>query len=167
MPAFALTALRHWKLIALGLLIAALAVQTLRIDSLKGKLESARTELKAEKAGRIADRKSYEAAQRQAQEMNKAQVQQIERQQEQVTDELRTKYQRDLERLRNGGLRPEYTAPPGSPAKPGTPGVPETACRADAENVCVPRSVLVRAGEIELSRNALIAWINAQLGVKR
>lgn len=39
MPAFALTALRHWKLVAVALLVAALAIQTLRIDSLKGKLE--------------------------------------------------------------------------------------------------------------------------------
>lgn len=154
------------KWIGLALLVAALVVQTARIDGFKFgpfQKDGLKVELADEKAARKADRKAYEEAQRQAQANNRAEVERIEKRQEEITDELRTKYQRDLDRLRAGGLRDEYKAPPGSPGKPGASSSPETACRADEQNVCVPRSVLVRAGEIELSRNALIDWINEQL----
>lgn len=160
-------ALRHWKLIALGLLFAALAVQTFRIDSLKGKLESARTELKAEKAGRIADRKAYEAAQRQAQEMNKAQVQQIERQQEQVTDEIQRDLTARLEQLRRQ-LRAQDKAPGGSAGRPNSPAVPQSGQGTPpTAGVCLTPEQLLRGAENEERHERLIEWVERQLGVKR
>ena len=51
MPAFALTALKRWKLIGLGLLLMALAVQQVRIASRDNKIEALRidnNELRAE-----------------------------------------------------------------------------------------------------------------------
>ena len=51
MPAFALTALRHWKLIGLGLLCLLLAVQTVRLQHRGNQLERekiANNELRAE-----------------------------------------------------------------------------------------------------------------------
>ena len=51
MPAFALTALKHWKLIGLGLLCLLLAVQTVRLGHRSNQLERekiANNELRAE-----------------------------------------------------------------------------------------------------------------------
>lgn len=45
MPAFALTALRHWKLFGLGLLCLALAVQTVRLGHRTNQLERAKIDL--------------------------------------------------------------------------------------------------------------------------
>ena len=60
LPLFSLSLLKwHWKLIVGALLLAALGVQTLRVAGLKSSLT-------AEKAGRTADRLSYEKAQAEA-----------------------------------------------------------------------------------------------------
>lgn len=60
LPLFALSALRrHWKLIGLALLLAAIGVQQLRVVGLKSSIS-------AEKAGRALDRSNYEKAQAQA-----------------------------------------------------------------------------------------------------
>jgi hypothetical protein len=63
MPAFALSALRYWKLIGIGLLCLALAVQTVRLsaannraDRIQINLNEARAELKA-----ISDRRNEQA----------------------------------------------------------------------------------------------------------
>ena len=51
MPAFALTALRHWKLLGLGLLCLLLAAQTVRLGAAHNKIERERianNELRAE-----------------------------------------------------------------------------------------------------------------------
>ena len=49
----------HWKLIGLALLLAVISIQQLRVTGLKSSLS-------AEKAGRAADRSSYERAQAEA-----------------------------------------------------------------------------------------------------
>jgi hypothetical protein len=50
MPAFALTALRHWKLIGLGLLCLLLAVQTVRLGHRTNQLERAKINLNEARA---------------------------------------------------------------------------------------------------------------------
>lgn len=60
MPAFALTALKHWRLIGLGLLCLALAVQTVRLGHRSNQLERekiANNELRAELKS-ISDKKN-------------------------------------------------------------------------------------------------------------
>ena len=75
MPAFALSALRYWKLIGIGVLLLAVAVQTVRLsaannraDRIQINLNEARAELKA-----ISDRKNEQA------ETTKGNIEQAER----------------------------------------------------------------------------------------
>ena len=167
MPAFALTALRHWKLIGLGLLCLLLAVQTVRLGHRTNQLERAKINLNECREGRKADRQAYADAQRKAAELNKAEVERIVTEQERRSAEDKNRYQRDLNRLRNGGLRKDLAAPQGSAGCAAASADGKAASGVDGENVCVSRSLLMRAAEIELARNALIDWINNQLGVKR
>jgi hypothetical protein len=149
---------------ALCLLVA--VVQTVRLHGFLW-IDGALDRLAECEKGRATDRSKYEQAQRDAQAKNRADVERIKAEQEKISAEQKSKYERDLARLRAGGVRKELAPAPGSPGPTGTPGVPQSACRADEQNVCVPRSIIMRAAEIELGRNALIDWINAQRGVKR
>jgi hypothetical protein len=148
-------------------------VQTVKLngflwfDGVQDKLETATTNLNECRQGRLDDREAYAQAQRDARAKNDSDVQRIVEQQERVNDEAKSRYQRDLDRLRNGGLRKDLAAPKGSAGCAETSANGKAAAGADGENVCVPRTLLVRAAEIELGRNALIDWINEQLGVKR
>jgi hypothetical protein len=157
----------NWKLVGIGLLVLAIAVQTLRLSAAENRAERYKTALTAEKSARAADRRIYEQAQSQAKAKNAQQVQRIEAEQEKISAEQKSKYERDLARLRAGGLRKDLAAPQGASRGTKAGPVPETACKPDGENLLVDRSVLMRAAEIELARNALIDWINAQLGVVR
>jgi hypothetical protein len=156
-----------------AILLVVSVVQTVRlhgflwVDGALDELADTRRDLNEARAGRIADRREYEQAQADAQAKNRADVERIKSEQEKISADQKSKYERDLARLRAGGLRPEFAAPPGSPGKPGTGPDAVATCRADEQNVCVPRTVLVQAGEIELARNALIDWINEQLKVAR
>lgn len=137
------------------------------IEGVRDKLETATANLNECRTGRIEDRKAYEDAQRQASDQNKAEVARIKAEQESINEKARSDYQRDLARLRAGGLRKDIAAPQGSAGCAGTSSNGEAAAGADGENVCVSRSLLVRAAEIELGRNALIDWITEQLKVVR
>jgi hypothetical protein len=158
-----------WAAIVLALAVA-FAVQTARIEGFKAwpiSVKGYKAELQSERDARVADRRKYREAQGEAQAKNRAQLERIKSEQEKISADQQSKYERDLARLRAGGVRKEFAAPPGSPGRPGTGPNAVSTCRADEQNVCVPRSVIVRAAEIELGRNALIDWINLQLGVKR
>jgi hypothetical protein len=162
-----LAALKHWKLIGLGLLCLLLAVQTVRLGHRSNQLERAKINLNECREGRKADREAYAQAQRDAKAKNEAEVSRIEKEQEQISAEAKSRYQRDLDRLRNGGLRQDLAAPKGSAGCATASADGKAASGVDGENVCVPRSLLVQAAEIELGRNALIDWINNQLKVAR
>jgi hypothetical protein len=136
-------------------------------DGVQDKLETATTNLNECREGRKQDRATYEQAQRDAKAKNDADVARIQAEQEKVNAEAKSRYNRDLRRLRNGGLRKDLAAPKGIAGQGGAPGVPQAACRDDAENLCVSRSLVMRAAEIELGRNALIDWINEQMKVGR
>src|SRR4249919_2000523 len=104
----------HWKALCLGLLLMALGIQTARLSHAKGNLETARINLRECRQGRIDDRKAYEDAQRKAHEANEAEVKRIENEQESINAEAKSRYERDLARLRAGGLRKDLAAPKGS-----------------------------------------------------
>jgi hypothetical protein len=162
--------LSRLQLALAGVIIALLLIATVHESvALRGFLwiDGALDRLAECEKGRATDRSKYEQAQRDAQAKNRADVERIKAEQEKISAEQKSKYERDLARLRAGGVRKELAPAPGSPGPTGTPGVPQSACRADEQNVCVPRSIIMRAAEIELGRNALIDWINAQRGVKR
>jgi hypothetical protein len=154
----------------LTLLIAALAVQTVRIEGLKIwplSIAGLKTELQAEKNARRADRDTYARAQAEARAKNEAEVKRITDEQERKSAEAKSNYERDLARVRAGGVRKDLAAPSRNPggSKAGT--VPQAACRDDEQNLCVSRARVLQAAEIELGRNALIDWINEQLKVAR
>jgi hypothetical protein len=164
---YLLLAQKYWKLIGLGLLLMALGIQTARLSHAKGNLEQAKINLNECREGRKQDRAAYEQAQRDAAAKNEAEVKRIETEQEQINAEAKSRYERDLARLRAGGLRKDLAAPPRDPRGPkaGSDGAP--ACRDDEQNLCVSRARVMQAGEIELKANSLIDWINEQLGVNR
>jgi hypothetical protein len=149
-----------------ALFLAVAVVQSIRLDGFLF-WDGALDKLADCREARAKDRQTYEDAQKAAAAKNRAEVHRITTEQQRKTDAAKSQYERDLARLRAGGVRPEYTAPPGSPGKPGTGPNAEATCRADAENVCVPRSVIVQAAEIELGRNALIDWVEQQLKIAR
>lgn len=105
-------------------------------------------------------KKDYESASREAELRNKAQVQKIEAQHEAITNNVRSDYARDLERLRQQANR-------GSTSGPGVSGVPKAPGGADGENLPLPAErVLPLAQEVELKCNALVDWLNEQMGVR-
>lgn len=165
----------HYVCIALAVFAI---VQTVRIDGahigpigwngLKAKYETAIGKLAAERAGRIADRKAYEDAQKKAAELNKAQVNRIVSEQEKINAEAKSRYQRDLERLRAGGLRKDIAAPQGSSGCSNPGAVPQAAAGVDGPAaMCVLREDLLRGAEVELRLLHLQEWIREQLQVER
>lgn len=158
---------RYWKLAAFGILLALLAVQSVRLGHRSNQLEKSQFALNEYREMRKQDRAAYEQAQRDAKAKNDAGVARIETEQEKVNADAKIRYERDLARLRAGGLRKDLAATSRNPGKPKAGPAPEAACRDDAENLCVSRARVMQAGEIELKANGLIDWINEQLGVKR
>lgn len=152
-------------------------VQTVKLDGflwwdgVRDKLEIAKTELGKCITGRKEDRLAYRQAQLDAKAKNLAEVERIESAQEKITDDIQARYSRDLARLRSERLRAQGAAPKSAAGSAQAGGISNTAPRADAENLPVPRSELLQcegdAAEIELKGNALIDWIERQLGVKR
>ncbi len=162
-----LTVTRHWKLIGVGLLVVLLALQSFRVNSeRKVKVKAQEAQVASEQA-RAEDRANYRNAQVAAAKMNDAQVATIEAKQEKISAEQKSNFDRDLARLRAGGVRQDLAAVsrPAGRAKAGS--VPAPTCQSDDANVCVDRKVIVQAAEIELGRNALIDWINRQIEVPR
>jgi hypothetical protein len=141
-------------------LALALAVQTVRLHHAQGVLAKARSALKAEKAGRAADRASYVKAQADAAAKNKAEVKAKEAQSQRISDNAKTAYERDLADLHR--LR-QRTAQ-GSPGKPGTSKDGAAAAGADgADQLPLPPQELLRAQEIELQLMHLQGWVSDQL----
>jgi hypothetical protein len=136
-------------------------------DGVQDKLETATTNLNECREGRKQDRATYEQAQRDAKAKNDADVARIQAEQEKVNAEAKSRYNRDLRRLRNGGLRKDLAAPKGSAGCSEASANGKATAGADAEKLCVSRSDVVRVAEAELRLNALIDWVNEQLGVKR
>ena len=166
MPYLAAFKMLPWKLIGVGAAIMAfgLLFATLRLEQ----AHSAKLKVQVERCSdaRKADRASYERAQTDAKAKNIAEVKAIEARQEQVNAETKSKYANDLARVRAGGVRQDLAAPSSPAGKPGASGVPQTTCRADDANLCVSRARIVQAAEIELSRNALIDWVERQSEAK-
>ena len=163
MPYLAAFKMLPWRLI--GIAAAAMAFvlmfATLRLEQAQNVKLRAQIEKCAD--ARQADRASYERAQADAKAKNIAEVKAIEARQEQINAETKSKYASDLARVRAGGVRQDLAAPSSPAGRPGASGAPQAACRSDDANVCISRANLMRAAEIELSRNALIDWVNKQL----
>ena len=162
-----LSGFKHWKLLGLGLILLALAVQTLRLDSAQERAKRFKAEAAQCEKARKEDRRIYEQAQLDAALRNREQVKRIETEQERVTNEVTRDLNSRLERLRRE-LRQATPAAPGSPGGPGAgpdgkprPGTPE------ASRVCLAPDDLLRAAENEERHDQLISWIEKQLGVKR
>lgn len=152
-PPFPTGILRYWKAGLMIVLALAVAVQTVRLNHTRDNLER-------EKAARVADRIAYKAAQDKAREQMKAENRRIEAEQEAKTNEIKSRYERDLARLRAGGLRKDLK----SPARPDrAPQDNATACRDDAQNMCIDRRRVLQAAETELSHHALIDYVNGLL----
>src|SRR4249919_2712026 len=149
------------------ILLMALGIQTVRLGHRSNQLESAKFNLNECREGRKQDRAAYEQAQRDAAAKNEAGVKRIETEQEQINADAKSRYERDLARLRAGGLRKDLAAPKGSAGCAETGADGKAAAGSDAEKLCVSRSDVMHAAEAELRLNALIDWINEQLGVKR
>lgn len=136
-------------------IILALTAWSLRLNDLRDRYQHL---WHAEQSGRAADRSAYQTAQRQAQLENEKHVEQENRLRKEITDANRSTYLAERDRLRR-----EANGTPQSPASPTqAAGVPDPAQGADGENVCVSRSLLLQAKELELSRNYLIDWLNGQ-----
>lgn len=88
MPAFALTALRHWKLVGIGLLALLLVVQTVRLGHRSNQLERAKianNELRAELKA-ISDAKNRQA---ETTKRNVEQAEKGEREAKPIADKIR------------------------------------------------------------------------------
>src|SRR5207342_1811863 len=105
--------LNIWQILCIGLFMAA-ALFYVQRNNARDDLDTARINLRECRQGRIDDRKAYEDAQRKAHEANEAEVKRIENEQESINAEAKSRYERDLARLRAGGLRKDLAAPKGS-----------------------------------------------------
>lgn len=167
-PVTALAALRaHWKLaVGIGALIA-LAMLLALYRGEKRHSAKVEAQLVASVEARKADRVIYQTAQVAAQAKNEAQVARIETDQEKASAELKNDFDRDLARLRAGGVRQDLAAVGRATRSAQASGISAPACQPDGENMLVSRALIMQAAEIELGRNALIDWINRQIDVTR
>lgn len=165
MPAFALTALKHWKLIGLGLLLMALAVQQVRINSRDNKIERQQIDIRELRG----ERDSLIAAAKEAERLNKEQVQRIVTDQEKINGDIEARYRADRERMqRELAERLRRQTDNGHPQGPGAGPNGKAPGGSDAEApVCIPPSQYVQGAETELQLDTLIDWIEQQLQVKR
>lgn len=156
--------------IIIALLMAALLVQTFRIEGFRIwpiHVHGLREKLADSEAGRATDRSRYEQAQRDAKTKNEEQVRQIEQRQEEVTHEVTRDLNSRLERLR-GELRSQGSAAgrkPGGPAT-GADGKPRPGSD-EAAGVCLAPEEQLRAAENEERHDQLITWVEKQLAVPR
>lgn len=156
-----------WKLIGLGLLVAAVLVQTLRLEMSARRADRIQFELNECQEGRKEDRRAYEQAQRDAEAKNKAEVQRIEREQQEITDEVSRNLNTRLERLRRE-LHQKTAAPGGASGRPGAGPNGKPTGRTDEEaGLCLAPEELLRAAESEERHDQLITWIEELLKVRR
>lgn len=157
--------LRHWKLIGIGLLCLALAIQTVRLGAANNRADRIQINLNECRQGRIDDRKAYEDAQRKAAELNKAEVGRIVGEQDRISNNVEADLRARLERLRSE-LRDKAAG--GSSGSPGTSADGKAPGGIDEEaRVCLEADELLRAAENEERHDQLITWINEQLKVER
>lgn len=167
MPAFLIPALKHWKLAILGLLLMALAVQSVRLGHKGNQLERANINLRECRQGRIDDRKAYGDAQRKAAEFNAAEVSRIKQEQEQRNEVSERNTVDRLERLRRE-LRGQNSPVKGVAGSAGAS--PNGAAPANPDGtarVCISAPELLRAAENEERHDQLITWVEEQLKVQR
>lgn len=155
----------HWKLIGLGLLCLALAVQSIRLGAANNRADRIQINLNECREGRKQDRDAYEDAQRKARELNEAENSRIVRDQEKVNETRLVDLTARLERLRSE-LR--------SKAAPRNPGSPQAGPDGKAPGnsdeeagLCLAPDELLRAAENEERHDQLITWIEEQLKVAR
>jgi hypothetical protein len=115
-----------------------------------------------EHIGRMTDRAAYEQAQKQAEAKNLAHVETENRLREQISEESHRDFVADRDRLRS-----QSGSAKGSANGSGVPGVPKAAPGTPPEVLPLPPAELLRAQELELQLNALIDWVNQQLGVSQ
>jgi predicted phage gp36 major capsid-like protein len=161
MPAFLIAALKHWKLVGLGLLCLALAVQTVRLGHAENKADNLRFRLKEV----VAERDSLVAAAKEAERLNAAQVRRIEADQEKVNDEIERDLTARLERLRSELRSKAAGSNPAGP-KAGSDGEAPADPVGEA-GLCLTSDQLLRAAESEERHDQLISWVEKQLQVER
>jgi hypothetical protein len=106
---------------------------------------------------RKSDRARYEAAQAEAERRNKETVRQIEDRHEEISDNAKDSYARDLERLR---LQPKTNR--GSTSGPGVSGVPKATGGVDGEGLPLSSDEYLRAQIISLRLLHLQNWVEEQ-----
>jgi hypothetical protein len=114
----------------------------------------------------------YEQAAKDSQELQRMNVVAVQSEQSGITENVEEINATKLAALRSdnnrlGALveRLQSQADRGSPGASGASEVPDAARLADGSHVLVPADALLRAQEIELSRNALIDWVQRQAEV--
>jgi hypothetical protein len=151
-----------------AILIALLAVQTVRIEGLKIwplSIDGLKKDLADERDGRKADRDTYAKAQAEARALNEKQVARIEKEQEAISNEISRNLTARLERLRSELRSKAAPRNPGSP-QAGPDG--EAPGGADGEaGLCLTSEELLRAAENEERHDQLISWIEQQLKIER
>ena len=157
----------HWKLAVLGLLLALVAVQTIRHQRAANRADGAEFHLREAREAIIEQRETYERAQADAQAKNRAEVERIKSDQQEVTNEVTRNLNSRLERLRRE-LQQKAPAAGGHSQSPGTgpdgkprPGTDETA------RVCLTPEELLRGAENEERHDQLIDWVERQLAIPR
>jgi hypothetical protein len=167
LPAFLIPALKYWKLISIGLLCLALAVQSVRLGHAKNETERVKVNLSECRQGRIDDRNAYQDAQRKARELNEAEVKRISDEQDRISNNVESDLRARLERLRDE-LRK------GTPAPQGIAGRPKAGADGKAAGgvanppaLCLSAEELLRAAEDEERHDQLITWVEKLMGVAR
>jgi len=123
--------------------------------------------LSGERAGRLADRRTYAKAQSDAAAANKIQVAKVEQQYQRNSDDERQAYLADRARLHAGGVRGQTPSAASGAAGPARPSAPSAAASgADgADKLPLPPEELLRAQEIELQLMHLQSWAEKQIAI--
>lgn len=152
--------LKGRSLAELGLIAVSIfaLVQHFELVSSRHTATKWRNQFTAEHKAREADRKAYSDAQAAAKAKNEATIKRVEHEQDRITQDVRTSYARDLERLRR-------QAAPGHAGGTQAPDNGKAAGGADGDGLRVPPEDLLRAQEIELRLLYLQRWVNEQTKV--
>lgn len=115
------------------------------------------------------DNNELRAGVRAAEELNRQQVERITQEQKEINDDIEARYKADRERMRvELDKRLRSKAPQGNPAGPkASPDSKAPGGTLKEAPVCIPPSQYVQGAETELQLDALIDWVERQLGVKR
>jgi hypothetical protein len=142
-------------------LVALCLIQFISIRADHREIAKLKSQISKCAQARKADQDAYRKAQSDAAVKNKAQVEHVKAEQEKINEDVATKYERDLARLRAGNVR-NGPAPSGPTSHPGPPDAGKAPSGIGGQVVSLPGPELLRAQEIELQLNALIDWVNGQ-----